>query len=83
VGSIADSRLRPWIIMLVPVMLLSQAVFPFLYSRLLYAENLPVTLLWIRNSLVVILALGSAATLLLAYRKLRLSGPSTPEPASV
>ena len=83
VGSIADSRLRPWIVVLIPVMVLSQAVFPFLYTRLLYAENLPVTLLWIRNSLVVILALGSATTLMLSYRKLRLSGPSTREPASV
>lgn len=81
VGCMADSKLRPLIVLMIPIMILSQAIFPFLYNQLLYAEDLPILLLWMRNSLVVILALASTAMLWRAYRK-GVTAPSTPEPAS-
>lgn len=81
VGCMTDSRLRPFLFVLVPIMALSQAIFPFLYNELLYAQDLPVTLLWIRNGLVVIVGVASTIRLWLGYRKAA-SDLSIPEPAS-
>ena len=81
VGSMTDSRLKRLLPMLIPIVLLSQAIFPFNYNELLLAEDLPVTLLGIRNALVVILALASAVVLWGHYRE-PVSDPSTPELAS-
>lgn len=84
VGCIADSRLRPLIVLLIPIMILSQAIFPFLYNELLFAEDLPVALLWIRNVLVAFVAVVATVMLWWSYRKEGegVTAPSTPELAS-
>ena len=81
VAGMADSRLRPLTLALIPAALVSQAIFPFHYSALLAAETLPITLLWIRNSIIAILAIASAGILWTDYRK-GVNVPSTPELAS-
>lgn len=81
VGSMSDSRLRPLIVVLVPIVLLTQVIFPFNYNEILLAETFPVTILWIRNVLVALLAIVAAITLVIGYRK-KISDPSIPEPVS-
>ena len=76
-----DSRLRLIAAALIPVALLTQAIFPFLYNKLLFAETFPLTLLWIRNVAVAAMGIGGAIVLWWTYRG-KLSDPSTPEPAS-
>jgi hypothetical protein len=81
VAGMVDSRLRPLTLVLIPTAAMTHAIFPFTYSELLFGENLPVTLLWIRNLVVVTLAIAATATLWVGYRK-GVSAPSIPEPAS-
>lgn len=81
VGCIADSRLRPLILVLVPTALLTQAIFPFTYLDLLGAEDHVLAFLWIRNALVGIVGIAAAIVLLRAYRT-KVSDPSIPEPVS-
>ena len=76
-----DSRLRLFAISLVPIAAITQGIFPFLYTDLLYAETLPIVLLWIRNIVVVAMAIGGSIVLWTGYKE-KLSGPSTPELAS-
>jgi len=80
VACMNDSRLRPLALALVPIAVVTQALFPFLYTRLLVAETFPLVLLWARNLAVAALALGGAALLWFGYRDV--SDPSTAEPAS-
>lgn len=82
VGCMTDSKLRGLVIVVIPIAVLTQAIFPFFYVELLGSETLPLTMLWIRNSLVAILGLAAAAILLVTYRRKSVSAPSTPEPAS-
>jgi hypothetical protein len=81
VAGMTDSRLRPFTLVLIPTALVTHAIFPFMYNDLLFGEDLPVALLWIRNAIVVILAVAAAATLWVGYRK-EVNVPSTPELAS-
>ena len=81
VGCIPDSRLRAFAIALIPVALITHALFPFFYTRLLYAQTLPLTMLWVRNLCVAGMAFGGAFMLWRSYGR-RASDPSIPEPAS-
>jgi len=81
VACMKDSRLRPMVMVLVPIAVVTQALFPFLYTRLLVAETLPLALLWIRNVAVAALAIGGALLLWFGYSR-EVSVPSTPEPVS-
>jgi hypothetical protein len=80
IGCMSDSSLRPWIVVLLPTVVLTQAIFPFNYIAMLNAENMALAVLWLRNSLVGVVAIGGAVTLLRSYRKV--SDLSTPEPVS-
>ena len=81
-----DSRLRVMAILLIPIAAVTQAIFPFLYNKLLFAgapetDVFPVVLLWIRNLTVAGIGIGGAIVLWRSYRE-PLSDPSIPEPAS-
>lgn len=76
-----DSRLRAMAIVLIPIAAVTQAIFPFLYNKLLFAETFPIVLLWIRNLTIAGIGIGSAIVLWRSYRE-PLSDPSIPEPAS-
>jgi hypothetical protein len=80
VGCMADSRLRPLIVVLLPTAILTQAIFPFNYLAMLASEDYALALLWVRNALVGVIGIAAAITLLRTYRKV--SVPSTPEPVS-
>lgn len=81
VACIADSRLRWFALLLVPVAAMTQAIFPFLYGELLAAQTLPVALLWARNAAIAVMAIGGGIALWTGYRE-TVSGLSTPEPVS-
>ena len=81
VASMRDSRLRWFVIALVPIAAITQALFPVLYNELIFAETLPLILLWIRNVCVVAMALGGAFILWRSYGR-TVTAPSIPEPAS-
>ena len=81
VACMTDSRLRLFTVTLVPLAAITQALFPFLYVRLVYAETMPVFLLWLRNVSVVAIAVGGAFVLWWSYGR-TITSPSTPEPAS-
>lgn len=76
-----DSRLRWFALALVPVAVMTQMLFPFLYNKLLFNETFPVTLLWIRNVAVALMAIGGATMLWRSYGG-GVSDPSTAELAS-
>jgi hypothetical protein len=80
IGCMSDSSLRPLIVVLLPTVVLTQAIFPFNYTEMLNGENYAVAILWIRNSLVGFLSIAAAITLLRTYR--RVNVPSIPEPVS-
>jgi hypothetical protein len=81
VAGMVDSRLRPLTLVLIPTAAVTHWIFPFQYNELLAAETLPVTLLWVRNAIIVTLAIAAAGILWTGYRK-EVSVPSTPELAS-
>lgn len=81
VAGMVDSRLRPLTLVLIPTALVTHAIFPFNYNQLVAAETLPITLLWVRNAIIVTVAVGAAAILWTGYRK-DVNVPSTPELAS-
>ena len=81
VACMSDSRLRIPAVALVPLAMITHALFPFLYTRLLFAETLPVTLLWIRNLGVAAIAVMGVVLLWRGYDR-GVNGPSSPEPAS-
>lgn len=56
-----DSPLRPAVWLLVPICLLTQVIYPFLFDRLASGETLPLVVLGMRNLLLV--AAGSVAFL--------------------
>lgn len=76
-----DSRLRLLAAALIPVAVITQTIFPFLYNKLLLAETLPLVLLWIRNVTVAAMGIGGAIVLWRTSRE-PISDLSTPEPAS-
>jgi hypothetical protein len=57
-----DSPVRPAVVLLVPICLLTQAIYPFLFDRLAAGEGLPIALLALRN--LLLLAAGVGAFLL-------------------
>ncbi|MBW3594381.1 MAG: DUF2029 domain-containing protein [Actinobacteria bacterium] len=81
VACIRDSRLRPLAVLLVPIAALTHALFPFLYTRLLFGETLPLVLLWVRNGSVAAIAVGATFLLWRDYAR-PVNVPSIPEPAS-
>lgn len=81
VAGMGDSRLRRLPLVLIPTALVTHAIFPFHYNALLNAETLPITLLWIRNTIIATLAIVAAGVLWTGYRK-EVNAPSTPELAS-
>jgi hypothetical protein len=81
VAGVADSRLRPLTLVLIPAALVTHVIFPFNYNDLLGAQTFPITLLWIRNAIITILAVAAAGILWTGYRK-EVNAPSTPELAS-
>jgi hypothetical protein len=58
-----DSPVRPAVWLLVPICLLTQAIYPFLFDRLAAGETLPIVVLGLRN--VMLLAAGVGAFLLI------------------
>jgi hypothetical protein len=54
-----ESPVRPAVLLLAPICLLTQAIYPFLFDRLAAGETLPITLLGMRNLLLLAAGLGS------------------------
>ncbi len=75
-----STRLRAPVLLLVPIALLTQAIFPWRYPSLLDAEPLSVALLGGRNVMVLLVAVSSG--LLLLRRREVPSAPSTRAVAS-
>jgi len=67
--AIRNTRLRAPLLLLAPATLLSQAVYPFLYSRLIDVETASVWVLAIRNTLVVVAGAWAAGVLLSRQRR--------------
>ena len=82
VGAMQDSRLRILTVALIPIAALTQVIFPFNYTGMLFNETGPVTLLWIRNVALLVIAIAGVFLLWTGYRR-RVSAPSTPEPVSL
>ena len=82
VASMPESRLRILSVLLIPIGVITHVIFPYNYTDMLFNQTLPVTLLWIRNSMLVLIAVAGLILLWTGYRR-RASVPSTPEPASV
>jgi hypothetical protein len=66
--AVRGTRLRAPLLLLAPAALLSQAVYPFLYSRLIDVETASVWVLVVRNALVVVAALWTTGVLLTRRR---------------
>jgi hypothetical protein len=58
---VIGSRLRNQVLMLVPILLLTQIIFPNLHPRLVNAEPLAVVVLWCRNILLLVTAFYALA----------------------
>lgn len=54
-----DSPVRPAVLLLVPICMLTQAIYPFLFDRLAAGEGLPIALLGMRNLLLLAAGLGA------------------------
>ncbi|HYI45639.1 MAG TPA: glycosyltransferase 87 family protein [Actinomycetota bacterium] len=70
----AGSRLRNLMLMLLPLLLLTQVIYPTMHPALVRAEAPAVVMLWCRNILLLLTAIYGVASV---------SGPSTRGPASV
>jgi hypothetical protein len=68
-----ESRLRNPLLMLIPILILTQVIYPTMHPALVRAEAPAVIVLWCRNILLLMTAIYTLATV---------SGPSTRAPAS-